>query len=73
MRERGFTLFEMVVVLAILALVLALVPPLLGGSRARAAVKFQAAIHLLAYGVGPVMLATPRLYIRRESPELVEL
>lgn len=36
MRARGFTLFEMVAVLAVLALVLALVPPLLGGSRAKA-------------------------------------
>ncbi|HTS93553.1 MAG TPA: GspH/FimT family pseudopilin [Stellaceae bacterium] len=42
MRERGFTLMEMVVVLAVLALVLALVPPLLGGSRARAELEASA-------------------------------
>jgi glycosyl transferase family 2 len=31
-------------------------------SRARAAVKFQAAVHLLAYGVGPVMLVQLACY-----------
>ena len=49
MRERGFTLFEMVVVLAILALVLALVPPMLGGSRARA--ELQASARAVAAGL----------------------
>lgn len=36
MRAPGFTLVEMLVVLAIMALVFALVPPLLAGSQARA-------------------------------------
>ena len=38
-----------------------LLPPVMR-SRARAAVKFQAAVHLLAYGVGPLMLVQLACY-----------
>jgi general secretion pathway protein H len=45
----GFTLIEMLVVLAILALVIALVPPLLSGGQAEA--QFTAAAHEIAAGL----------------------
>ena len=44
--ERGFTLIELIVVLAILALATALVPPLLSGGRDRAA--FQSTVREVA-------------------------
>jgi general secretion pathway protein H len=46
MGERGFTLIELVVVLAILALATALVPPLLSGGRDRA--EFKATVREIA-------------------------